>query len=174
MKNVLIDLVISLNGMLARDDGEEDWLPEDGWEEFLTQIDKFQNVIIGRDTYELVKAKYEHENFDAINSKLKIILSTQSAYKAPTKDYLVAHSPEEAIAIVQAAGLETAYVGGGGKVCAAFLNAGLADRLQLKIMPYIIPSGRSFVAGLAKDVSLQLLQSSQRKDGSLTNLYKVN
>lgn len=174
MTKVLVDLVVSLNGMIARTNGDEDWLPEDGWEAFLKQIDTYQNVIVGRETYELVKAKYAHDNFDAIDTKLKIIVTTQRDYEAPSTDYVVARSPEEAIELVKNTGLETAYVGGGGKVCAAFLNAGLVDTLQLTVMPYIIPSGRSFVTDLQEDVSLELIRSDRKAYGRLVNIYKVN
>ena len=175
MTSVLVDLVISLNGLIARENGDEDWLPEDGWEEFLKQIDMYQNIIIGRETYELVKAKYKHENFDAIDTKLKIIISTQPTYKAPGTDYVIVHSPKEAVDLVKEAGLETAYVGGGGKVCAAFLNAGLVDKIRLTVMPYIIPKGRSFVSDLLhEDVSLTLLSSNRKSHGRLVDVYKVN
>lgn len=175
MTKVLVDLGISLNGMIARDNGDEDWLPESGWDNFLKQIDKYQNVIVGRETYELVKEKYEHENFDAIKTKLKIIISSRSDYKAPSADYVVAHSPEEAVDIVERAGLGTAYVCGGGKICAAFFNAKLVDKLQLAIFPYIIPNGRSFVSDtLNNDVALRLLESNTNESGQITNIYEVD
>jgi dihydrofolate reductase len=175
MTSVLVDLVISLNGMIARPNGDEDWLPEDGWDSFLKQIDGYQNVIIGRETYELVKKKYDHENFDAIKTKLKIIISSKPTYKAPSREYVVAHSPEEALDYVKKAGLKTAYVGGGGKICAAFLNANLVDKVQLTVMPYIIPAGRSFVSDiLNKDISLTLISSQRKSQGRLINTYKVN
>ena len=170
---VLVDLVVSLNGMIARENGDEEWLPDDGWYAFLKHIDTYENVIIGRKTYELVKEKYQHDNFDAIKARLKIIVTRQK-YMAPNTEYKVVHSLEDAINEVERAGLKTAYVGGGGELCAELLNAGLADTLRLTVMPYIIPSGRSFVgSGLQKDIQLLLVETSKQPDGKLINRYKV-
>lgn len=170
---VYLDTVTSLNGMIARKDGREDWLPEDGWEEFLRQIDQFENFIVGRETYELVTKMYEHANFDAIQTKCKIIVTRNLSFVAPP-GYVVAHSPQEAVDIVKAAGLKVAYVGGGGKLNTAFLKAGLVDTLRITVMPYIISSGRPFlVEDDFDDIQLKLVRSTKAAFGILVNEYTV-
>ena len=35
---VIMANAISLNGMIAREDGQEDWLPSEGWIDFLEDV----------------------------------------------------------------------------------------------------------------------------------------
>src|SRR5690606_33489233 len=100
MTKVQLDFVISANGMIARENGDEDWLPEDGWSEFLEQVHSHGNVIIGRETYEQVKEKYEQDNFDEIHDVLKIIVTRNQDYAPPSAEYIVVNSPEEAVRLV--------------------------------------------------------------------------
>ena len=170
---VIVDVVVSLNGFIARDNGDEDWLPEAGWDEFLKQIDRYKNCIIGRETYELVKEKYEHDNFDEIQTKLKVIVSQKKGYSAGA-DYRIANSPEQAVHEVEKVGLDVAYVGGGGRLITSFFETGLVDEIRVTTVPYIISSGRPFLhRSNFEDVRLKLLESEQHADGSLTNVYKV-
>lgn len=173
MTKAIIDLVISLNGMIARENGDEDWLPQDGWDAFLQQVYKYKNVVVGRETYEIVKEKYQEDNFDAIKGVLKIIVTRNSNYAAPDESYVVAHSPEEAIRLVEEHGLEYAYVGGGGKLAGSFLRAKLVEGLHLTVLPKIIPKGRPFIGNEDfADVELELLKS-EAHDGKVVLDYKV-
>ncbi len=170
----IIDFGISVNGMIARENGDEDWLPESGWSEFLEQIEKYGNVIIGRETYELVKEKYEHDNFDAITGVLKIIVTRNKNYRAPDENYIIVHSPEEALEIVAKNNLELAYVGGGGKLAGSFFQGKLVEGLHLTAYPTIIAKGRPFTGGDDfPDVEMELLQVKV-DNGRVILDYKVH
>ena len=54
---ILLDMVISPNGYIAREDGSEDWLPEDGWDEFVALAKKFNNIVMGRETFTQVMSR---------------------------------------------------------------------------------------------------------------------
>ena len=48
---VILAMAISPNGLIARENGEEDWLPSEGWDEFLIDAKAFKNIVMGRETY---------------------------------------------------------------------------------------------------------------------------
>lgn len=90
---VILSMVISLNGLVARENGEEDWLPSEGWQEFLDDAKKYNNIVMGRETYELVQKLYKDYNFDSVETEQKVIVTKQSEYK--TNDgYVIVHSPK--------------------------------------------------------------------------------
>lgn len=68
----------------------------EGWDEFVKDVSKFGNFIIGRETYELVTKLYPDYNFDDIDTQYKVIVTTQDSFVQPD-GYNIVDSPEEAI-----------------------------------------------------------------------------
>lgn len=48
-------MAVSANGFVARKDGNEDFLPHDGWLEMLSFTKEYGHLIWGRKTYEAVR-----------------------------------------------------------------------------------------------------------------------
>jgi dihydrofolate reductase len=167
----IIDMHISLNGMITDANGGEDWLPHEGWDEFKLQAAKYGNVIMGRNTYETVSSEYE-ENFDVLDAELKIIVTSQLDYAAPD-GYTVAHSPEEAIKVVEEASMEVAYVIGGGRLNGAFMKRGLVDGLHITINPYVLGSGKNIFEKADFSYQLKLLATKEISLGRVVNDYEV-
>jgi dihydrofolate reductase len=152
---ILLDMSISPNGYIAREDGDEDWLPEEGWEEFVELAKSLDNIVMGRETYAQVTARYADYNFDNVPVAHKVIITHDETFKAPD-GYTVAHSPEEAVKILQTAGIENIFLIGGGVLNSEFMKKGLVNELQLTINPYIIGKGRLFVAPDDYEMALKL------------------
>ncbi len=167
---VILDMVISPNGFIARENGDED---HEGWEDFVAEAKQYGNIVMGRETYEQVTAKYEDENFDQVDVKHKLIVTTNNDFQAP-KGYAVVHSPEEAVTYLKDAGTETLFLIGGGKLNAAFAKAGLVDQMQFTIAPYIIGKGRPVLAYDDIEMGLTLLWVKQLSSGRVQLAYKVN
>lgn len=165
-------MVISVNGMVARENGDEDWLPHDGWEDMLAEIGKYDNIVIGRETYELVMKNYANENFDDINCACKIIVTKDHNFAAPDP-YVVVHSPYEVIDILAVHGLDTCFLIGGGKLNGSFLAARLVDEIQLTVYPYILTRGRPVFGDVAFETELELIGTEQKSLGRLYNRYHV-
>lgn len=171
MKTIL-SMVISVNGMIARVDGWEDWLPHEGWEDMLNDVARYDNIIMGRETYELVMRNYHDGNFDDVTAKCKIIVTRDSRFSAP-KPYVVVTTPADAIRKVQKSGLETALLIGGGELNGSFLRDNLVDELHLTVFPYILTDGRPVFGREPFESSLELLSSDRLSLGRVLNKYKV-
>lgn len=46
---VVLDMATSLNGFIARENGDEDWLPAAGWTDFANQAEQHKNIVMGRE-----------------------------------------------------------------------------------------------------------------------------
>lgn len=134
MVKVILYATITPNGLIARANFEEDFLPDSGWEAFKKEVAETGNLIIGRHTYEVT----EPEHFDSIVAT-RIVVSTKDIPIRPT--FQLAKSPAEALAILKEKGVETALVAGGSGNNTSFMKLGLIDEIHLFVVPYIIGSG---------------------------------
>jgi len=170
---VILDMVISPNGFIARENGDEDWLPSDDWDDFTGEAKNYNNIVMGRETYEQVTAKYEDENFDNVQVDHKVIVTRRKDFAAPA-GYTVVHSPAEAISHLEKAGVKILFLIGGGKLNGAFAKLGLINQVQLTITPYIIGKGRPFLAFDDFEFGMTLLDIKRLSLGRVRLVYKVN
>lgn len=169
---VILAMAISPNGLIARDNGQEDWLPSEGWDEFLVEAKRFKNIVMGRETYELVTKLYPNYNFDNVEADHKVIVTTQPDFDSPA-GYHVVHTPEEAIDFVASNGLDQLLLLGGGKLNTSFIQKHLLDEIWLTITPYILGRGRSFISPAEFDLPLSLIEYKGLSRGRVLVKYRV-
>ena len=170
---VILDMVISPNGFIARESGDEDWLPSAGWDDFVAEAKQYDNIVMGRETYEQVTAKYENENFDDVPVMHKIIVTNNLTFQAPD-GYVVVHSPQEAVRYLESVGLNTLFLIGGGVLNAAFAKRKLIDQVQLTITSYIIGKGRPCLAFDDFEFGMTLERIQRLSIGRVHLVYSVN
>jgi len=166
-------MVISPNGFIARENGDEDWLPHEDWDDFVAEARLHNNIVMGRETYQQVTEKYEHDNFDDVPVDHKLIVTRSTTFQAPT-GYVVVHSPKEATHYLETAGVQTPFLIGGGVLNAAFAKENLLDQIQLTVTPYIIGKGRPLLAFDDFEIGMTLLEVTQQSLGRVRMTYKVN
>lgn len=170
---VILAMAISPNGLTARENGEEDWLPSEGWDEFLVNAKEFKNIVMGRETYELVQKLYENYNFDNVETENKVIVTRNTDFQAGAA-YTVVHSPGEAIDFLKTKSLERVLLIGGGKLNSEFIKHKLVDEIWLTLTPFIIGKGRPFINPGDFDLPLELIESNVLSKGRLRIKYAVN
>ena len=164
----------SVDGLLARPNGEFDFLPEDpephGYDEFIASVDA---LVIGRNTYEVVLA------FDAwpYGNKRVVVLSSRpiDLSAARARGGLVEQmsgTPEEVVSRLAAGGARHLYVDGGNTI-QRFLSAGLVDRLIITRVPVLIGQGISLFGALPHDVKLRHVATRQYASGLVQSEYAV-
>ena len=147
---------ISLNGLIARENGEEDWLPTDGWTEFVDDATRYGNFIMGRETYKLVMELYPDHNFDDVDVPYKIVVTNNPDFAAP-EGYIVVRSPEEAKTFLTEKNAKVGLLVGGGKLNSSFYDRGLVDEVWITINPHILGKGRPFISSADFDIRLKLI-----------------
>lgn len=171
MKIVLAN-AISPNGYLAREDGQEDWLPSEGWDEFLIDAKRFNNIVMGRQTYELVTKLYPNYNFDDVDTGYKVIITNNQDFSAPD-GYTVVHSPEEATGFLEEQGIGEMLLIGGGKLNAEFLKRKLVSEIWMTITPYLLGKGRQFIARGDFEAKLELIETIPLSKGRVQLKYRL-
>src|SRR6267143_2607332 len=131
----------SLDGFIARSNGDLDWLPEGGGEphgynEFIASVDA---LVIGRKTFEKVLT------FEAwpYGDKRVVVLSSRpldlSAVVGGVVEQMTG-TPAEIVSQLAASGAHHLYVDGGITI-QGFLRAGLIQRLIITRVPVLIGDG---------------------------------
>lgn len=168
---VILYMVISSNGFIARENGNEDFLSHENWNRLCEFASKYGNFIVGRKTYEAVKNWDEGYGFDDLNVE-KVIISKNKSYPV-SNPYTLATSPQEALSKLKIKGLEKVLLIGGSSLNTAFAKENLIDEIILNIEPIIIGKGIPLFSIDDFDLPLELISTEKNNSGIVTIYYKV-
>lgn len=172
-------IATSLDGFIARENGELDWLPgsdgesdtngEDyGYHEFMDSVD---TLVMGRNTFEMVLTFGEW----SYGNKRVIVLSSKPLRipdDLPPTVESKSCSPAELVQELSEQGEKHLYIDG-GKTIQSFLNAGLIQELIITRIPVLIGSGIPLFGPLDKDKKLRLIQTHTYENGIVQNKYEI-
>ena len=170
---VSVYIATSLDGFIARKNGDIDWLTggeggEDyGYAEFISAIDQ---IVMGRNTYEkvLTFGGWPYQKKVIVLTKRDLIIPPELANKVEALHL----SPRELIHELERRGARHIYLDGGLTI-QRFLREGLVDEMTITTIPVLIGEGLPLFGPLNGDVSLELLRSESFKNGFVQNRYKV-
>ncbi|HEX3821200.1 MAG TPA: dihydrofolate reductase family protein [Candidatus Sulfotelmatobacter sp.] len=164
---------ISVDGFIARLNGDLDFLPPEGAEphgynEFIATVDA---IVIGRKTFETVLAFPEWP----YGTKPVIVLSTRpldfSAVRGGVVEQL-SGSPVEIVAKLAARNFRHVYVDGGITI-QQFLRAGQIQRLIVTRVPVLIGEGIPLFGSLPRDIKLRQIETQHYPSGLVKTEYEV-
>lgn len=167
-------LATSLDGFIARNDGDIDWLtdppadaehvarhtgpkPPPDYEAFMADVD---HVVMGRGTL----AKVLTFGFWPYPDHRVVVLSSTLAMDDDDR-FTVKRTVAEAADLLTERGCSVAYIDGGG-VIRAFLKSGLIDDMTISVAPVLLGSGLSLFAGLDLTADIRLTHTGTASIGS--------
>ncbi len=163
-------MAVSLNGIIATEDYNEDFLSDQNWEVFLSLAEEKGNIIVGRKTYESVKSWGPQYDLDNIEGITKVVLSHSDSQ---SNKYMTAISPEQAVALLEQNKFSDVLVVGGATVNTAFIQANLIDEIILNIEPVVIGKGIPLFAASDFEKKLSLKEMKQLDNGIVQLRYIV-
>jgi len=162
----------SLDGFIARVNGDLDFLPPGGgephgYDEFIASVDA---LVIGRKTFETVLA------FDTwpYGEKPVFVLSTRALASAPAGAVVerMSGDPAEIVSKLDARGIRHVYVDGGITI-QRFLQAGLIQRLIITRVPVLIGAGIPLFGAVLRDILLKHVGTRQYASGLVQSEYLI-
>ena len=165
-------IATSLDGFIARTNGELDWLPPGGgephgYDEFMATVDA---LVVGRKTFEtaLTFGTWPY------GAKPVFVLSTRTLAPAPPGAAVerMSGAPAEIVSQLAARGVRHAYVDGGITI-QGFLQAGLIQRLIITRVPVLLGAGIPLFGALQRDVVLRHVGTRQYAGGLVQSEYVV-
>lgn len=160
----------SINGMIARRNGSEDFLSDANWQTFSSLAKQHQCVIVGRKTYEAV-SKWQEYNFDSIKAH-KIVVSKKKKI-SKRAGYTSVTSPQAALTQAKRLGYHNIILAGGAKLNFSFLKARKVNQIILNINPYLLGAGIPLCLSKPLELRLKLLRTKKITSQIIQLQYQV-
>ncbi len=169
-------IATSLDGFIARQDGNLDWLHFDssgedyGFHDFMRAVD---TLVMGRGTYQkvLTFGEWPYEGTPVVVLSRTLSQSDRPEHLAGRVD-ITSETPLALVARLGAAGIKHLYVDG-GQTIQSFLSAGLIHELIISRIPVLIGDGIPLFGPLAEDIKLVHLETKTFASGLVQSRYRV-
>lgn len=163
---------ISVDGFLARPNGDIDWLPEapepHGYDEFIASVDA---IVLGRKSFEKVLTLGPW----AYGDKRVVVLSTRPVDLSAAIGGVVEQMsgpPADIVSRLAQSGAHHLYIDGGITI-QNFLRAGLIQRLVITRVPVLIGEGIPLFGALPRDIRLGHIATRHYPSGLVQSEYEV-
>ncbi|MGA9720584.1 MAG: dihydrofolate reductase family protein [Acidobacteriaceae bacterium] len=164
----------SLDGFIARPNGDFDFLPTDGgeahgYDEFIASVDA---IVMGRNTFETILTLGAWP----YGAKRVIVLSSRPLELSGVSGGVVeqmAGPPHQIVSQLAAAGAQHLYIDGGITI-QQFLRAGLIQRLIITRVPVLIGEGIPLFGSLPHDIRLRHIATRHYPSGLVSSEYQVD
>lgn len=163
----------SVDGFIARPNGDLDFLPPDGGEphgytEFIATIDV---IVIGRKTFDTVLSFPEWP----YGKKQVVVLSNRKLDLSSIRGAVIEQmsgTPAEIVSHLTKRGFQHAYIDG-GMTLQGFLRAGQIQHLTITRVPVLIGQGIPLFGALPQDLKLRHIATESYKSGLVKTEYEL-
>lgn len=170
MRSVRYAVASSLDGFIAGPNGEFDWIPSDPEAESAADFSRYDTLLIGRRTFEVMRAN----NQSTFPGKKNYIFSRTLTRADIPKSSILSSTPEQTVAELrnQPNNGKDIWLFGGGELFRTLLAAKLVDEIEVAIIPVLLGSGIPLLAGTQR-VQLALQEQRAYKSGTLSLTYSL-
>lgn len=168
---VILWMGMSLNGYIAGEDNNENFISDDCWKAWIETLQKHGCVVFGRKTHQnlLTWPKRYVKDLKGIKG---IIVSTNSDYQV-SRGFELANSPQAAISLLEKQGFVTMVLTGGSTLNSVFAKLGLIDEVILNVESIIVGKGIPLFKPEDFELKLELIEMKQSKGKTIQLHYKV-
>lgn len=169
-------IATSLDGFIARKDGDIDWLTgldtsaeDHGYEAFIATVD---GMVMGRGSFEKVRS------FPEWPYEIPVIVMSRTLNRRDIPDRLLGRvslsrlDPPTLMNKLENDGWKRAYIDG-GRIIRSFLRAGLVKDMILTHVPILLGQGRPLFGQLDRDMDLVHLETRVFPSGLVKSHYRV-
>lgn len=175
MIKTVLYIATSLDGYIARPNGNLDWLtsiptPKDVDYGYSALLESISTIIMGRKTYEEIigfGVEWPYKGLDSFavtsDKDLKIQSPNTSLLTEDLKDF---------ISNLKKKTDKDIWVVGGGQLIKSFLNAGILDKMIITIIPKIIGEGISLFPDKLIESDWKLIEAKSFETGVVNLTYE--
>lgn len=174
MRKIKLYIATSLNGKIAKSDGDVAWLEsmpnpdgiDYGYAEFCNSVD---TTIMGYNTYnQIISWGIEFPYSD----KKNFVLTNKADLEKSEYVEFISKNHIETIQKIKEESGKDIWLIGGGLVNTLLLNAGLIDEIQIFIMPIVIEGGIEVFEKNTFDTQFELVSVKPFPTGAIEIIYK--
>ena len=163
----------SIDGCIAKEDGDVSWLEEldismedTGYDEFYSTVDA---LVMGRRTYEMIISFGQWPYGD----KPIWVCSSNKITPAEGCNLQVGNTPQEACQAANKMNTRHLWLVGGGSLASSFLEKNLLTNISLTLMPIILGGGIKLFGDLPSPIKIKKESQKQHKSGMVQLEYTI-
>ncbi len=160
---------VTLDGNIAKADGNSDWPTETDGNQFHELIRKCGCVIVGKNTFD----QYKNKVFPVEGAVTFVWTRNPGAGEKIEDVEYIAGNPGQIAETIEGKGYKECVLAGGSITNDAFIGAGLVDEISATIYPLLFGNGMRLLSGNNVDIELKFIDSTNIGDGVIRNRYKV-
>lgn len=162
--------VISSDGFIAEENGSEDFIPDEVWNDFLELCDEYDTLIIGKNTYTAIQSFGDEliEPFESTSIR-KVIITRDESF-IPKAMYEKVQSIDDALKMGS-----NILLSSGPSLNTAFLKEKLVDRIILNRLPVALGKGIPQFETDTTPLLIPLLELTKEiRGGRKLEFYSIN
>ena len=168
---VTIEMAASINGLIATEEGSEDFLSDRNYQIMLDFLKEQDCLVYGNTTFKNVISWGE----DYINAlkDITVIIFSKTKQTSNYKNVIYVDSIEEFKKVCKEKNLNKIFISGGAHINTLFLENNLANRIIINYNPYLLTKGINLFGGNYLEKELQLEKVVKEEEGIVQIWYKV-
>jgi dihydrofolate reductase len=167
-KKIILYIAISLDGFIAKEDGNLDWLTgyENSGEDygFKELYNRIGTILVGGTTYRQIEDPYK--------GKQAYVFTRKEPKQKADNIHFVSGDVKEVFNNLKLGNNRNIWLVGGADLVNQFLNANLIDEYIITIIPTLLGKGISLFQGRNPEINLELL-NVKSYDSGLVQLHYV-
>lgn len=172
MKKIAIEMACSINGIIATEDGNEDFLSYRGWKIMLELLEEYDVLIWGRKTWDNILSWGDEYLKDLKNINI-IILSEMNKQENKLKNVTFCNSIDNCLKVCEKLEYEKLFISGGASINNAFMEKGIVDNIILNYNPFVLNNGIPLFKGNYFENKLKLEKVVKEKEDIIQVHYSV-
>lgn len=172
MRKITIEMACSINGMIATEDGKEEFLSFRGWKIMLELLKKYDVLIWGRKTWENILS-WGDDYLEDLKDINVIILSETRKKQKEFPNVTYCNSIENCLKLCEKLKYEKLFISGGATINNIFMEKGIVDNIILNYNPVVLNKGIPLFKGNYFENRLQLEKVIKEQEDIVQVHYRV-
>jgi len=172
MRKITVEMACSINGLIATEDGNEDFLSFRGWEIMLEFLKEYDVLIWGRKTWENILS-WGNDYIKDLKNINVIILSETNNNQNEFSNVTYCNSIENYLKVCKSLKYEKLFISGGATINNAFMEKGIVDSIILNYNPFVLNKGIPLFKGNYFENKLKLDKVVKEREDIVQVHYNV-
>jgi dihydrofolate reductase len=152
IRRVRYGVAMSLDGFIAGPNGEADWIIMDPEIDFRAIYSRFDTMLMGRRTFEVVK----RAGGGGSTPGMQVFVFSRTLRQEDHPGVTIVDNPGELMAELRSKPGKDMWLFGGGSLFRSLAELGLVDTVEVAVIPVLLGEGAPLLPSPAKRVALKL------------------
>jgi len=170
--HITVEMACSINGLIATEEGNEDFLSDRNYEIMLEFLKDYDCLVWGNTTFKNVQSWGNNYINDLKN--ITVLVLSREKRSSEYKNVIYCNSIEDLINTCKKRNINKIFVSGGATTNNLFLKNNLVDDIIINYNPYVLSKGINLFEGELFERKLSPLKIIKEKNDIVQIWYKVN